>query len=123
MTNDYGQRGAEAPTIRAIEHAVSYFFGIRVSELHHRSTTRAVTMPRRIAMYLMKQMTGASVREIGQHFGNRHSSSVGRSIAKLEEQRCKRVVVDLVIIELRRATELRLARARRRLGEGHRWLM
>ena|ERR1700733_178493 len=118
---DHNARGVPGdPIVKAIELAVAYFFGMRVDELYRRSTTRAVTVPRQIAMYLMKQMTDASVREIGQHFGNKNSSNVERCIAKLEEQRAQKGVVDLVICELLEHTELRLKRERGRLGEVHR---
>jgi chromosomal replication initiator protein len=120
MANDYTRGGPGDPTVKAIERAVAYFFGMRVDDLHHRGTTRAVTVPRQIAMYLMKQMTEASVGEIGRYFGSKCSSNVGRSIAKLETQRCKKGVVDLVICELLQHTELRLTRERKRLDEVHR---
>jgi chromosomal replication initiator protein len=38
-------------------------------------------------MYLAKQMTEASLPEIGRQFGNKHHTTVMHSIAKIEEQR------------------------------------
>jgi chromosomal replication initiator protein len=111
---DYGY--GQGTTIKAIESAVAYFFGMRTNELHQKSTTRAVEVPRQIAMYLIKQMTDASVLQIGRYYGRKRSVTVERSIARLEEQRRKRGVVDLVIRELVEGTEKRLARERRRLG-------
>jgi chromosomal replication initiator protein len=122
MDNNYGD-SAGANTVKAIEYAVACFFGMRVEELHHKCTTRAVEVPRKIAMYLIKQMTDASVPQIGRYYGKTHSAAIERSIAKLDEQRCKKGVVDLVIRELVEQTELRLTRERRRLSNNHRWLM
>jgi chromosomal replication initiator protein len=122
MDNNYGDR-AGATTVKAIEYAVAYFFGMRVEELHHKGTTRAVEVPRQIAMYLIKQMTDASVPQIGRYYGKTHSAAIERYIAKLDEQRCKKGVVDLVIRELVEQAELRLTRERRRLTNNHRWLM
>ena len=51
---------------------MALFFGMPVEGLHQRSTARAVTVPRQIAMYLIKQMTDASLPEIGRHFGGKH---------------------------------------------------
>jgi Bacterial dnaA protein helix-turn-helix len=116
MADDYEEHSTEAPTIKAIEQAVAYFFGIGAEELHHKSTTRAVRVPRQIAMYLMKQMTEASVRDIGQHFGNRRSRDVARAIAKLEEQRRKEDFVDLVICQLTEHTEVKLGLERDKIG-------
>jgi chromosomal replication initiator protein len=99
---------------------VAYFFGMRVDELHQESTARAVKVPRQIAMYLIKEMTNASVPEIGRYYGNKHSANVKRAIAKLGEQRCKKSVVDLVIRELVEQTGKEVARERRGLSHNHR---
>jgi chromosomal replication initiator protein len=115
MDTNYGDRTG-ATTIKAIESAVAYFFGMRTDELHHKTMTRAVEVPRQIAMYLIKQMTDASVPQIGRYYGRKRSATVKRAIARLEEQRRKRGVVDLVIRELVEGTEMRLARERKRLS-------
>ena len=44
-------------------------------------------MPRQIAMYLCKQLTSASLPEIGRSFGGKHHSTVIHSIKKVEELR------------------------------------
>ena len=44
-------------------------------------------LPRQIAMYLAKQMTAASLQEIGREFGGKHHTTVMHSIAKIDEQR------------------------------------
>jgi chromosomal replication initiator protein len=84
-------------TIAAIKRAVAYFFGMPVEGLYQKSTTRAVTVPRQIAMYLVRQMTNASLPEIGRHFGGRHHSTVKHSITRVEEQRRTKDGVDLAI--------------------------
>ncbi|MGH9586943.1 MAG: helix-turn-helix domain-containing protein, partial [Acidobacteriaceae bacterium] len=43
--------------------------------------------PRQIAMYLAKQMTEASLPEIGRQFGGKHHTTVMHSISKIDEQR------------------------------------
>lgn len=87
-------------TIASIKYAVAYFFGMPVELLHHRNTTRAVTVPRQIAMYLVKQMTNASLPEIGRQFGGKHHSTVLHSIAKIEGRRNTDVGMDLAISTL-----------------------
>ena len=86
--------------IEAIQRAVAHLFGMPVEELRQNSTQRAVTMPRQIAMYLAKQMTDASLPEIGRHFGGKHHTTVMHSIAKVEEERRTDSAVDLVIYKL-----------------------
>jgi chromosomal replication initiator protein len=86
--------------ILAITHAVAYFFGMPTDELHQKNTKRAVTVPRQIAMYLIKQMTDASLPEIGRQFGGKHHSTVMHAIARIEERRHIDVGLDFTISEL-----------------------
>jgi chromosomal replication initiator protein len=86
-----------ACTVGEIKSTVAYFFGMSVEELHRRSTIRAVTIPRQIAMYLAKQMTDASLVEIGRQFGGMHHSTVMHAIVRVEEQRRTKDGVELAI--------------------------
>ena len=74
-------------TIEAIQRAVAEMFGMRVPELKQRNNSRQIVVPRQIAMYLAKQMTEASLPEIGRQFGGKHHTTVMHSIAKIDEQR------------------------------------
>src|SRR5450631_3193904 len=74
-------------TIEAIQRAVSEQFGMRVAELKQKNNSREVVVPRQIAMYLAKQMTEASLPEIGRQFGGKHHTTVMHSIAKIDEHR------------------------------------
>src|SRR3974390_3197397 len=69
-------------TIEAIQRAVAEQFGMRVADLKQKNNSRNVVVPRQIAMYLAKQMTEASLPEIGRQFGNKHPTTVTHSIAK-----------------------------------------
>ena len=74
-------------TIEAIQRAVAEHFGMRVTELKAKNNSRSVVVPRQIAMFLTKQMTEASLPEIGRQFGGKHHTTVMHSIAKIEDQR------------------------------------
>ena len=74
-------------TIEAIQRAVAEQFGMRVVDLKQKNNSRNVVVPRQIAMYLAKQMTEASLPEIGRQFGNKHHTTVMHSIAKIDDQR------------------------------------
>ena len=74
-------------TIEAIQRAVAYHFDMNLTELKQKNNSRAVVVPRQIAMYLAKQMTEASLPEIGRQFGNKHHTTVMHSIAKIDDQR------------------------------------
>ena len=74
-------------TIDAIQKAVAEQFGLRVAEIKVKSNSRVIVFPRQIAMYLAKQMTEASLPEIGRQFGGKHHTTVMHSIAKIDDQR------------------------------------
>jgi chromosomal replication initiator protein len=74
-------------TIEAIQRAVAENFGMRISDLKQKNNSRNVVVPRQIAMYLAKQMTEASLPEIGRQFGNKHHTTVMHSISKIDELR------------------------------------
>jgi len=74
-------------TIESIQRVVAENFGMRVVDLKQKNNSRNVVVPRQIAMYLAKQMTEASLPEIGRQFGNKHHTTVMHSIAKIDEQR------------------------------------
>ncbi|HEY6272122.1 MAG TPA: chromosomal replication initiator protein DnaA [Terriglobales bacterium] len=74
-------------TIDAIQKAVAEQFGLRALEIKAKSNSRAIVFPRQVAMYLAKQMTEASLPEIGRQFGGKHHTTVMHSIGKIDEQR------------------------------------
>ena len=74
-------------TIEAIQRTVAESFGMRIAELKQKNNSRQIVVPRQIAMYLAKQLTEASLPEIGRQFGGKHHTTVMHSIAKIDEQR------------------------------------
>jgi chromosomal replication initiator protein len=74
-------------TIETIQRTVAEHFGMRVAELKQKNNSRQIVVPRQIAMYLAKQLTEASLPEIGRQFGGKHHTTVMHSISKIDEQR------------------------------------
>ncbi len=74
-------------TIEAIQKAVSEQFGLRLPEIKVKNNSRQIVFPRQIAMYLCKQLTEASLPEIGRRFGGKHHTTVLHSIEKIQLQR------------------------------------
>ncbi|MBZ5538993.1 MAG: chromosomal replication initiator protein DnaA [Acidobacteriia bacterium] len=74
-------------TIEVIQKRVCEHYNLRDQDLKVRSNTRAIAFPRQVAMYLVKQLTTASLPEIGRQFGGKHHTTVLHSINKIEEQR------------------------------------
>jgi chromosomal replication initiator protein len=74
-------------SIEIIQKRVVEQFGLRDQELKVRSNSKAIAFPRQVAMYLVKQLTSASLPEIGRQFGGKHHTTVLHSIHKIETLR------------------------------------
>ena len=74
-------------TIESIQKVVAEQFGLRMAEIKAKDNSRAIVVPRQIAMYLAKNMTEASLPEIGRQFGGKHHTTVMHSVAKIEQVR------------------------------------
>lgn len=77
----------KAVTIESIQKFVSDYYQLKLTELKSRNNSKSVAMPRQIAMYLCKNLTHASLPEIGRSFGGKHHSTVIHSIRKVEDLR------------------------------------
>ena len=76
-----------AVTIDMIQKFVADYYQLKLVELKSRNNSKSIAMPRQVAMYLCKQLTNASLPEIGRSFGGKHHSTVIHSIRKVEELR------------------------------------
>ena len=76
--------------IRGIQERVSQHFYLREMpdpNLRVRCRRWVFLLPRQIAMYIARQLTGASLQEIGRQFGGMHHTTVLHSINKIETLR------------------------------------
>jgi len=74
-------------SIEQIQRRVGEHYGLRGQDLKVRSNSRQIAFPRQVAMYLVKQLTSASLPEIGRQFGDKHHTTVLHSIHKIESLR------------------------------------
>lgn len=74
-------------SVESILRAVADRFSLQPSQLKMKSNTRQIAYPRQIAMYLVKELTHASLPEIGRYFGGKHHTTVLHSVQKIEELR------------------------------------
>ena len=74
-------------TIDSIQKAVAERFQIKQAQLKEKSNTKKVVYPRQVAMYLVKELTDASLPEIGRAFGGKHHTTVIHSVNKIEQAR------------------------------------
>jgi chromosomal replication initiator protein len=74
-------------SIENIQRVVCREFGLSLSQLKAKNNSRAVAYPRQIAMYMAKELTPASLPQIGREFGGKHHTTVLHSIGKITEAR------------------------------------
>ncbi len=74
-------------TIESIQKAVAERYSIKLAQLKEKSNRKEIVVPRQVAMFLVKELTQASLPEIGRAFGGKHHTTVIHSIGKIERQR------------------------------------
>lgn len=91
--------------IEEIQKRVAEFFGLRVADLRAKRWTKSVAHARRVAIYLVRQITHHPLVEIGAYFGGRDAATVLRSCKSIETQMTKddnlRRAVDSLVSVLR----------------------
>jgi chromosomal replication initiator protein len=71
-------------TIDQVQRKVCDFFGVRLSDLKAKNRTKAVAFPRQVAMYLSRQLTHASLAEVGRAFGGKDHTTVLHAVDKIQ---------------------------------------
>jgi chromosomal replication initiator protein len=91
----------EGLTLERIARVVATHYQMTVEEIKSKNNSRAVAVPRQIAMYLCKRLTKASFPEIGREFGGKHHTTVMHSVDKIdslqkEDRNFHRTVSELI---------------------------
>ncbi len=81
----YGQE--RRITIESIIKSVAERFTLQPAQLKQKTNERKIAYPRQIAMYLAKELTLASLPEIGRAFSGKHHTTVLHSIQKIDRLR------------------------------------
>ena len=84
MKNIIDSERAEGLTMERIARVVAAHYQMSVEELKSKSNSRAIAMPRQVAMYLCKRLTRHSYPEIGREFGGKHHTTVMHSFEKID---------------------------------------
>ena len=72
-------------TPELIMQTVSDFYGVKMDDMLSSRRNHAITLPRQIAMYLIREMTDLSLPRIGDHFGGRDHTTVIHACDKIKE--------------------------------------
>jgi chromosomal replication initiator protein len=97
-----GRRQLDAQTI---QEAVAKEWGVTPEGLRSKTRTKNLTTPRQIAMYLMRELLGLQLVEIGAAFGGRDHSTVIHSLERVGEMLAEDPAVAQRIARLRGVLE------------------
>jgi chromosomal replication initiator protein len=73
------------PTVERIVERVGKYFDVEPRKLQAPGRSRNAVLPRQVGMYLARQLTGLSLRQIGSYFGGRDHSTVLHACRKVEQ--------------------------------------
>ncbi len=76
-------------TMDTVLRAVAEKFQMQPAQLKQKTNAQNIAYPRQVAMYLIKELTGSSLPEIGRLFGGKHHTTVLHSVKKIDAQRQK----------------------------------
>ena len=76
---------SKAITAEDIQKAVAGYFRLKISDLKSSTRTKAVVVPRQIAMYLCRQLTNLSLMEIADAFGRQDHTTILHANNRIEE--------------------------------------
>lgn len=77
-----------------------YFYGL--TELRSKNRTKDISLARQIAMYLMKQVTHKSLREIGEFLNRKDHTTIAHAITRIDELRKIDSELDARLLHLER---------------------
>jgi chromosomal replication initiator protein len=101
MKNIIDSERPEGLTIERISRMVASHYKMTIEELRSKNNSRAVAVPRQVAMYLCKRLTSCSFPEIGREFGGKHHTTVMHSVEKIdrltrEDRNFHKIVSELI---------------------------
>ena len=73
-------------SVDLIQKIVSNYFNISTADLKSKKRTKAVTLPRQIAMYILRELTEYSTTEIGYEFGGRDHTTVMHACQRIDSR-------------------------------------
>ena len=76
-------------TTDRIQRVVCEHFGLKLADIKAKKRTKEIVLPRQIAMYLSKQLTGMSLSDIGKNFGGKDHATVIYACKQIEDKRAK----------------------------------
>ncbi len=85
VLHDVLQAETRVVSMDLIQNEAATHFNIKLNDLRGRTRTANVVLARQAAMYIARELTNASLTEIGEAFGGKNHSTVIHAIEKVKE--------------------------------------
>jgi chromosomal replication initiator protein len=85
-TNEPAQAETAEVSVSTIQSVVAKEWGVTSEGLRSKVRTKALTVPRQVSMFLIRELLGLQLVEIGNAFGGRDHSTVIHSIHRVAEE-------------------------------------
>ena len=82
---DVTRIGTYTPTPDIIIRETARYYSLKEEDLRGQNRSKNMTMARQVSMYLMRSLTGLSLKDIGTHYEDRNHATVLSSIRKVEQ--------------------------------------
>lgn len=89
ILKDSFKEEAQKFSIEEIQRVVADYFQIKVADLRAKKRTLSIVKPRQIAMFLVRELTGYSLPEIGEYFGGKDHTTVLHAYNKIAAEKEK----------------------------------
>lgn len=100
MEDVYPVEPTKTITLELIQDMTASYFKITTSDLLSKKRTQALALARQVAMFLCRELTNASLPQIGERFGGRDHTTVMHAYNKIVKQRQENAKFNETINEL-----------------------
>jgi chromosomal replication initiator protein len=84
VLKDFVKRQPRTPTIQDIQKLVAEHYSLTLEQLKSEKRSSQIVLPRQVAIYLSRELTGKSLSEIGRAHGGRDHTTVLHACRKIE---------------------------------------
>ncbi len=92
-------------TVELIQRVVAEYFGLTPNDLRGKKRTKAIVLPRQLAMYIIREITEYSTTEVGLEFGGRDHTTVMHACQRVESRMKTDSTIEPLVMNLIRSVK------------------
>lgn len=108
VVNQFISQDSKEITVENIKLLVAEYFKVPVEKLHGKTRKRDIVIARQLSMYLAKNFTTNTLKDIGKNFGGRDHTTVLYSVKAVQDLMDTDLVFKDKVVELEKQVQLNL---------------